>query len=440
MGVIPLFDADRPYPRLFEQIPVLRLLTSGEGKTVNEDLIGEERAKPASRLRDEIVSRLSPFLLAPIVAKTERQKEVELVVRRLKERFDVKVSERLVVSFSLIANPSLCRTVDFSKFYLRRRVVPGTGAVEEAQYTLYVVGSEKDSLASLDADALGQAIAPIFFADRVSEDIAGLFSRIAYRYQQTNGNLDELQEFLLYHLGISREAQDMARALMLGEAGEIGKGVTAPPPLITVPLKPQENLNMPQTIRQTVDKHQEILGQKLSDIVRRFAPSGSGEGQVPSGAGSQEGRAASMRPSVRITVEQQNRGKRGEAEIKRRLQLPGGWEGFTLVADKTKEDCGYDFLCAVSGRQVKLEVKTFTIDGRVFVGSAELQAAAANQDDYYLVGVLDDGKPEYEWRTFLIPNPISTLLGRGEFDVEATLHAQASEIFPVMGENSRAFC
>ncbi|MCK4819939.1 hypothetical protein KA005_29505, partial [bacterium] len=39
MGMIPLFDADRPYPQLFEQISVTRLQTTGERKTVEENLL-----------------------------------------------------------------------------------------------------------------------------------------------------------------------------------------------------------------------------------------------------------------------------------------------------------------------------------------------------------------------------------------------------------------
>jgi hypothetical protein len=101
------------------------------------------------------------------------------------------------------------------------------------------------------------------------------------------------------------------------------------------------------------------------------------------------------------------------------------------VADKRNENCGYDFLGKMGERQVNLEVKTFTIDGRVIITDTELRAAADSQDDYYLVGVLDDGKPEAEWCTSIISNPIQVLLSRGEFDIEAKLCAPAAEIFEI---------
>ena len=56
--------------------------------------------------------------------------------------------------------------------------------------------------------------------------------------------------------------------------------------------------------------------------------------------------------------------------------------------------------------QCRLEVKTFTAEGRVVVTSGELQEAAVAQESYFLIGVLDDGKPEHQWSTFVLPNPI----------------------------------
>ena len=132
-----------------------------------------------------------------------------------------------------------------------------------------------------------------------------------------------------------------------------------------------------------------------------------------------------------ISPQQQARGKQGEEEIKRRLELPGGWAGFVFVEDKRSEDCGYDFLGKMGERQVKLEVKTFALDGRIIVTATELHAAAESKDDYYLIGVLDDGKPEAEWSTSIICNPIQVLLSKGEFDIEAKLHAPAADIFEI---------
>ena len=82
-----------------------------------------------------------------------------------------------------------------------------------------------------------------------------------------------------------------------------------------------------------------------------------------------------------------------------------------------------------------MEVKTFSSDCYVIVTNRELQEAAASHDDYYLVGVLDDGKPENEWQTFMIRNPIRILLSEGEFNIQARLYARAGDLFEI-DENS----
>jgi hypothetical protein len=430
MGMVPLFDADRPYPRLFDQIPVIRLQSSGEGKTVEEKLLTEAESKPGARLRDQIVNKLSPFLLAPIVARSERQKDVEIIVRRLRERFEVKANDHLTVSFSVIVEPSVQRSVDFPKFYLQRRIVPGEGVVEEAHYVLYIAGSAKDSVDDLDADALGQALAPVFFADRITEDLAGLFPRIAYKYQQAKGKLDEIRDFLYYQLGISHEAQEAAMAVVSGDVTEISPALVAPPMPVKIITQPIATTEQRGSIQQSIDKHQQTLSQRLTELLQPLAPTDSRTIRTPSSVTDVVGHP-SRGKRIGITAEQQDRGERGEEEIKRRLQLPGGWAGFSFVADKRSENCGYDFLGKMGERQVNLEVKTFTIDGRVIITDTELRAAAESQDDYYLVGVLDDGKPEAEWCTSIISNPIQVLLSRGEFDIEAKLCAPAAEIFEI---------
>ena len=440
MDVLPLFDADRPYPRLFEQIPVTRLETSGEHKTIEERLLVEGNYISAPALRDEIVNNLSQFMLAPIVAKSERQKDIDLIVRRLQERLDVKVANNLTVSFSLSRDPSVQRSVDFTKFYLQRQVVPGAGAIEEARYVLYVVGNEKSSIINLDADALGQTLAPIFFIDRVSEDIASVFSRIAYRYQQTNGNFDEMREFLFGQLGISHEAQDMARALVSGEdvdAREITVQLPPPAKVVTKSFTSKEEASGEQkgTLDDRIHGHGELLKKKAADFLQQLTTQALGTKQTAGAPTSQSTLSINVSSTSRITQEQEERGRRGEQEIKRRLQLPGGWMGFSLCEDKRQSGCGYDFLCDIDGRQVKLEVKTFSSDGYVIVTNRELQEAAASQDDYYLVGVLDDGKPENEWQTFMIRNPIRILLSEGEFDIQARLYARAGDLFEI-DENS----
>lgn len=419
-GMIPLFDADRPYTRLFDEIPVARLLSSGEGKTVEERLLTEKKAKALPHLRDEIVNKLAPFLLAPIVARSERQKDIEIIVRRLRQRFEVKACDPLTVSFSLIEDPTIERSRDFPKFYVQRRVVPG----EEAHYLLYVAGGAKDSIAELDADALGQALAPIFFIDRVTEDVAGLFPRITYKYQQASGVPSDIRDFLYYQLEISREAQDSAIAIVSGETAELGTISATPPPPVKV-ITPALVEGRQGAVQQSIDKHREILNQRVTEILKPLASIRTTAGGRPPVA-----HLGGLR-IMAISPEQQARGKRGEEEIKRRLELPGGWEGFVFVQDKRNENCGYDFLGKTGERQVKLEIKTFTLDGRIIVTASELRAAAESQDDYYLIGVLDDGKPEAQWRTFMAPNPLQVLLSTGELDIEAKLHAPAAEVFEI---------
>jgi len=422
--MIPLFDADRPYARLFEQIPVTRLLSSGEGKTVEERLLTEEKARALPHLCDEIIYKLSPFLLAPIIARSERQKDIEIIVRRLRERFEVKACDHLIVSFSLIEDPTVERSVDFPEFYIQRRLVPGEGAVEEAHYVLYVAGSARDSIAELDADALGQVLAPVFFIDRVTEDVAGLFPRITYKYQQASGAHGDLQDFLYHQLGISREAQDSAIAIVSGDTVEIGT-VSATPPLPVRVITPALGGGRQGAVQQSIDKHREILDQRLTDILKPLVST-----ETPASSPPTVARQSGVR-MIAISPQQQVRGKRGEEEIKRRLELPGGWAGFVFVEDKRSEDCGYDFLGKMGERQVKLEIKTFTLDGRVIVTAGELRAAAESQGDYYLIGVMDDGKPEAQWRTFIASDPLQILLSRGEFDIEAKLCAPAAEIFEI---------
>lgn len=424
-GVLRLFDADRPYARLFEQIPVTRLLSSGEGKTVEERLLTEAEARTLPHLRDEIADKLSPFLLAPIIARSERQKDIEVIVRRLRERFEVKGCDHLTVSFSLVAEPTMERSVDFAKFYLQRRVVRGEEGVEEAHYVLYCAGGAQDSIAELDADALGQVLAPVFFVDRVTEDLAGLFPRITYRYQQANGVADEMQDFLYYQLGISREAQESAMSIVSGDAAVPTPMPVAPPLPMKVITKPAVSTEQHGAVRQSIERHQQTLNQQLTEILRPLVDMRTPDSGLPPVTRVDGGSTGGISP------EQQARGRRGEEEIKRRLQLPGGWAGFVYVADRRGENCGYDFAGKMEERPVQLEVKTFTSDGRVIVTARELRAAAEGKDDYYLIGVLDDGIRESEWSTTILHNPIQVLLSRGDFDIEAKLHAPAADIFEI---------
>jgi len=416
IGTLPLFDADRPYPNLFRQLQVIRLTPD---QTVREELSADKRSVPAVQLHDEIVNDLAPFLLAPVIARSEDPKHSQRILRRLKERFEAKAACPLTVSFSLIENPSIQRALDFPNFYLQTHLAPGPGAIREMHYTLYVAGNESVSLLSpdLDADALGVALARVFL-DGIGSDLAGLFPRIASRYQQVQGKREAMEDFLLHQLNVSSEAQDMARAKVSGEA-VVPAPLPSPPPIKTISTAASQVGALGddiQGLQEHVLRHQEGLSEKAKSLVAELV-TGS------------RGKDAGQEATDGVTPEQRERGRRGEEEIKRRLERPGGWESFTLLHDMRDAGCGYDFLCAMGDRKVKLEVKTFVRNGRVVMTNVELQQATISQDDYYLVGVLDDGKPQYEWATYLIQNPIHILLTKGELDVQPKLRASAAEIF-----------
>jgi hypothetical protein len=130
------------------------------------------------------------------------------------------------------------------------------------------------------------------------------------------------------------------------------------------------------------------------------------------------------------TKQQQQRGRRGEEEIRRRLELPGGWAGFAFREDRREDGCGYDFLCERHGRQVQVEVKTFTRNGYIVVTSSELRAAASSRDDYYIIGILaDEDQPQDRWETFRIQDPIGILLTGGQVRIQAELRAPAAQVF-----------
>jgi len=130
-----------------------------------------------------------------------------------------------------------------------------------------------------------------------------------------------------------------------------------------------------------------------------------------------------------ISPEQEDRGRRGEEEIKRRLMKPGGWFGLTLIKDVRRDNCGYDFLCAKGEEEVFVEVKTFTANGRVIVTSKEMQVAAKEGKKYYLVGVLDEREHNQYPDVKVVIDPIEILLKKGEFDAVVQMQIEAKEIF-----------
>lgn len=410
-------------------------------ETVKEGLLGQGSSCVSANLYDEIVNGLAPFLLSSIIAKSEKARD-DLVLKVLKERFEVRTSERLTVSFSLMGSgASIERTRDFPKFYLQRRVIQ-SGIIKEAHYTLHVAGNETTCFTGIDADALGEAIGPVF-ADGAGSEVISLFPRIASRYQQLvrekgrTHAAEAMADFMYNQLHISREAQEDAFSMTAGETSESDIARIPVPPAAKLVLQNREVFGeqYQTNLKNTLSPHEERLIEKAKDFVRKLE-SGARDPKRTEG---DPGRSSSPEPTPAkhdlVTAEQAERGRIGEEEIKRRLLFPGGYMGFTFVADTRNDGCGYDFLGTLGDQEVKLEVKAFTIDGRVVVTTTELQEAAASGDSYWLVGILDNKDSPHQWPVSFVQDPIHALLRNGELDVIAKLQAAAVDIFPI--ENSQ---
>ena len=416
MDRLALIDVDRPYLRLFGALPVTRLTI---GQTVDETLTESDLATPMANLQRELVEDLGPFLLSILLVRTDLE-HTKLVIRRLKERIQVFALPRLTVTLALKASPEIRVDSNFPHVYVRKHLAPARGAVEEAHYTMYLVAKPDVTLASLDGDAIGDALARIFL-DGVTDEMAGIFPRIVTRYQALHGNRSALEQFLLEHLGVSTEAQEESRLLLTGE--ELQTAV-APPPALVVNA-PINGPHQPADLASLLVQHQEILQKQVQALAQALLPDGDQRSGQKSRAGS-GGPPSQAQPH--ITPEQELRGRRGEDEILRRLQLPGGWEGFVFLEDHRSPARGYDFLASLGADIVKLEVKTFTAGGHIVVTEGELRAAAASRSTYQLIGVLDDGGRPDTWTTIIVPDPLDRLLREGQFTVKADLHLTAAAL------------
>lgn len=422
-----LIDTDRVYSKFFKMANIQRLDT---GKTVQEQFMSEERSKPGRFLLDEIVNKLSIYLLSPVIAKSEKAKQGELIVKRIKERFSVRAASSLIVSFSLIEKPEIRDHIEFPLFYLQRKLKKEEGAGGKYYYTLFFKGTADQKVDSLDADVLGEVIAPVFL-NGITDEQRGLFPRITSRYQQTKGDPNRMRQYLFRQLGISIEAQEVAQALITGEDFVVSEELLSPPPPVrVVQAVPRENKNGTDFIQEKIEIHKKKLHERTNDFVgtisvrvadKRKANKDKKLPSADNGSVKQE----------KITAEQQDRGLKGEEEIKRRIELPGGWEGFVFSEDKRYDGCGYDFLCQLGEKEVKMEVKTFSRNGRIFFTPLELQKASEYGQDYYLIGLLDNGPAAIEWQSFSLNDPINTLLEFGEFDFQTKLQASPSDLFNI---------
>jgi Protein NO VEIN, C-terminal len=424
-GKLLLIDTDRPYPNFFDNSGIIRLVV---GKNVNVKFLSEETSEKAQKIQEQIIEDLSKYLLAPIVAKSEKKKHVDLVLRRLRERFSVHASNHLRVLFSLSNSDEHSQEIEFPKFYLDKRTIQSRGAIEEYHYKLYLEGTKDIDIFDIDADALGEVLTPIFL-DGISDDLKEISPRIANRYQVVRGDPSEMAEYLYNQLGVSKEAQETALLMITGKYEQTTKTpIPQPPPIKIITKEGTKADDSYENLREKISDHKNKIEEKATIFIRTI------ENATESNKRKLKAVDASTPISDPdhqngITPEQQERGKKGEEEIKRRLKLPGGWEGFILNEDKRYDGCGYDFLCSRNDRNVMIEVKTFIENGRIIFTSRELQEAAISKKDYYLIGILDTVKPPYEWSTYIIQDPIHLLLKSGEFDIQAKLQAPAATIF-----------
>jgi len=417
LGILAFIDTDRLYQRLFERMKITRLVP---GDNVKEKLMNPDTAANSTSLYQDIVEKMAPYLLAFIMVNSEKAKHGELIVKRLRERFEIRIMSSINLSFTFQDHQ---QNVVFQKFYLRKELLERKGAIEEARYTLFVVGNPSLSVGELDPDAFGEALAPVFL-DGISEEIIGYFPRIIGRYQSLHGNVAAMEEYMHVQLGVSIDAQELAFSMISGEIPTISPVVLPPPPKPKI-LDNFQN-QMPgggaagDLLSQTMEQHKKDITDKTNTFLSGLSGFGRKPGKTVNTPGAITGGP---------TKEQIGRGVKGEEEIMRRLMLPGGYNGLTLIEDRRDSNCGYDFLCDSKEGEVGLEIKTFSENGRVVVTENELQVAADMCAKYYLLGILDCSMPVYEWPTYLLKDPASILLMKGKFSTQTKLEVPAEDLF-----------
>jgi hypothetical protein len=428
LGKLSLIDVDRHLKELFSTFKVVSLM--GEG-AVKEELLSQDACAPCVRIRDTIINELAPYLLAAVVDKGE--KETDRIIKRLKERFEVVTSESLMVSVFLTEDPTMGDTIHFRNFYLNRRTVQLTSAIEEYHFTLYVEGPNSLSFADIDADALGEVLSHVF-TDRVTDEILGFFPRITSRFQKAMKVADPsfMEDYLHLQLGISRETQSAAKSMFQGDYVVPSRVIPPPPKAVHIEFKPAADAGATnENMDALFDKHQNELNKKAEKMLeglgqKQFGSEGGGGKDGGKDRGKKAGGGGGGL-AAKVSFDQKQRGLRGEEEFKRRLSTKGGWEGFELSKDTRNDGCGYDFLCNKGGETVKVEIKTFTEKGYISVTNLELIEAFKSGLSYYLIGIMDTGGPEFEWRSFILRAPADHLLRLGTFEIETRLQLGAEE-------------
>ncbi len=411
-GTLAFLDADRPYPALFESLGVTRLIP---GHTLDEEVKGGDTSIEAPTLKAALVNDLGPYLLAIVIAKAEEQGHADMVRRRLQDRLQVRVAPNIELTFTLRSDPQHTKSFRCPRFHLQRHIVDLPGAIKETHYTLFVIGTSETSLAALDGDALGEALAPIY-CDGARDDYRAAFPRVVARYQDCRGNPAEMSRFLLETLNVSLSALEEAR-----EETTLLAPQAPPPPPATIVVAPPV---APAHVNHDLNLSGQALGRRVEELFKDLKNAISSPGT----AKSSPHQGSLPAPPARVSVVQKDRGLRGEEEFMRRTQRPDGWEGFVFVRDTTKDNCGYDFECRQGTELVQVEVKTFSDGGRVIVSPNELQAAGRLGNSYYLVGFLDSG-PEATWPSAIIRDPFGPLIEKGSFDMDIVLEIRPKDLF-----------
>ena len=84
-------------------------------KRLHEKFLAGRGAAPAKKLLNDILTNLAPHLLALAISRIDNPKDIDLTLRRLNERFEVKLATPLTVSFSLKDDHSISKSIEFPK-------------------------------------------------------------------------------------------------------------------------------------------------------------------------------------------------------------------------------------------------------------------------------------------------------------------------------------
>jgi len=421
---LPLLDADRSYPEFLRYASVTPLVVD---ETVIEKINFDQPPVHMKGLRHTLVQSIGPFMLAMLAARIDSRNELELAERRLHERFQVAATSSIHLAFVLVSDPEIRVEYTAGRYYLQRRLVGGRGAIEVAHFTLYIAHAGRPPFSDLDADAVG-AYLSLVLQDRPSAEMTALCARIATRFKEVSGDVKAMKDFMYNHLQVSAETQE---AIESKETAEVTAGKSLPPPPIVISSGSTTSDSAAKELIALITEHQNQVSTQATHVVSSLVAkkSAGGNGSPIVGGGSEDNKGTWSPNSGQITSEQEERGLRGEEEMKRRLTLPGGWSGFSLEQDVRSNGCGFDFLAKRGGGNVRIEIKTFTTNGRILFTGRELREAAVDGDTYYMIGFLDDGGPAGSWKTLLLQNPLLVLLREGIFALEERLVVEAKALF-----------